>query len=47
MVEWTLITACACHDIHISFTWSLRRDVDFTCDCYIGVEWVRNSFNKC
>ena len=39
-LKGTLITACACHDIHSSFKWSLHLalgDADLIRDCYIGV----------
>ena len=46
--EWVVVTACAAHDMHNAFKWSMSdafADTDMIRDCFIGVESIRNSFD--
>ena len=48
LLEWVEVSACACHDLHNSFKWSLSEDLhdsETMRDCFIGVESLRNSFD--
>ena len=48
LLEWVVVSACSCHDIHNSFKWGMPHyfgDTDLVRDCFIGVAAVRNSFD--